>query len=62
MKKLTLREAVDSHKVFWTWLADETLVRKRKVHKSEFLKRKESTMQIFRKMNVIVVDMLNKIQ
>lgn len=40
MKKLTLKEAVDSHKVFWTWLADETLVRKRKVHKSEFFKEK----------------------
>lgn len=31
MHKLTLKEVVDNHKVLWTWLADETLIRKYKV-------------------------------
>lgn len=36
MHKLTLKEVVDNHKVLWTWLADETLIRKYKVEKYEF--------------------------
>lgn len=36
MKELTLRETIDNHKVLWTWLADETLKRKRKIRKIEY--------------------------
>lgn len=36
MHKLTLKEVVDNHKVLWTWLADESLKRKRKVEKHEY--------------------------